>query len=80
MGRACPDPAHRPYWFVTDRLCNHSAFNGYRRTRSAYSSLNCPLCPALTCHWRSKADYVWRIPDERERVVPSKSKELVPVG
>jgi hypothetical protein len=42
-------------WFVLQRQCNHSAFNGYRWTRSAYSSLRCAVCGAI---WRTKADYV----------------------
>lgn len=53
---------HRGSWVVIDRLCNHSAFNGYRRTRSRYSLLKCnhPGCGRL---WRTDAAYVSTIPD-----------------
>lgn len=47
-------------WEVLDYKCNHSAFNGGRRTSSDYSCVTCHQCPAL---WRTKADYVgtlWR--------------------
>jgi hypothetical protein len=36
---------------------NHSAFNGYRHTRSAYSAVECVTCGA---RWRTKAAYVER--------------------
>lgn len=42
------------------RLCNHSAFNGYHYTPSDYSSIRCMTCG---WHWRTKAN-VSHIPDE----------------
>jgi hypothetical protein len=55
----CPErkkkhPADRN-WFVVDRYCNYSAFSGYHRTPSDYSSLTCHTCGAC---WRTKAQYV----------------------
>lgn len=47
-------------WFVLDRLCNHSAFNGYRRTPSEYSAVCCRGCRSI---WRTRADYVAKLPD-----------------
>jgi len=48
------------FWVVTQRQCNHSAFNGYRKTPSAYSGVRCTLCGAF---WRTRAAYVARLPD-----------------
>jgi hypothetical protein len=42
-------------WEVTQRNCNHSAFNGNRRTSSYYSAVRCKQCGAC---WRTKAAYV----------------------
>jgi hypothetical protein len=42
-------------WRVVDRNCNHSAFNGYRKTYSAYSCVRCLDCGV---YWRTKAAYV----------------------
>jgi hypothetical protein len=50
----------RQFQFVTQRWCNHSAFNGYRRTLSLYSTVVCAKCGN---HWRSKSDYVDKLPD-----------------
>ena len=49
---------------VLQRKCNHSAFNGYHRTPSEYSSVAC-----LSCHrtWRTKAAYVDQAPDAKSR-------------
>lgn len=47
-------------WHVIARLCNHSAFNGYRETRSEYSAVRCRVCSAT---WRTKAKFVSRLPD-----------------
>lgn len=47
-------------WAVTDRNANHSAFNGYHRTYSAYSGVICTKCFA---NWRSKANYINYLPD-----------------
>jgi hypothetical protein len=61
-GNACRDPAHRPLWRVTQRHCNHSAFNGYHYTPSAWSSVVC-TAPGCTGCWRTKAAYVYELPD-----------------
>lgn len=61
---ACKISAHRRFWVVVQRRCNHSAFNGYRRTPSPYSRVE---CTALGCAaaWRTKALYADRLPDAR---------------
>lgn len=45
----------RRQWQVTQYRCNHSAFNGYHYTPSAYSSVVCRVCGAS---WRTGAAYV----------------------
>ncbi len=45
----------RSKWQVIQRNCNHSAFNGYHRTYSDYSSVTCTGCGHV---WRTKAAYV----------------------
>ena len=45
---------------VSHRMHNHSAFNGYHRTPSAYSEVHCLCC---RYSWRTKADYVPGLPD-----------------
>lgn len=47
-------------WVVVDRLCNHSAFNGYRYTPSDYSHIKCLTCGKCG---RTKAKYVSELPD-----------------
>ena len=42
-------------WVVLQYKCNHSAFNGYRRTPSDYSTVKCLECGATG---RTKAAYV----------------------
>jgi hypothetical protein len=42
-------------WRVSQRQCNHSAFNGYRRMSSRYSEIMCLHCGAV---WRTAASYV----------------------
>lgn len=59
---ACTTPAHRPFWTVVQRRCNHSAFNGYRRTPSPYSRVEC-TAPGCSAAWRTKAAFVDRLPD-----------------
>lgn len=59
-GWACKDKTHRAQWQVTQRHCNHSAFNGYRRTYSAWSAVRCPECHAI---WRTKGAFVNTLPD-----------------
>lgn len=51
---------HRPYWRMAVRKANYSAFNGYRRTPSAYSQLTCLECRGV---WRTKAACVAATPD-----------------
>ena len=54
--------ANRPsrLWRVMQRTCNHSAFNGYHETWSAYSGLTCLRCGAC---WRTRASYVGLLAD-----------------
>ncbi len=60
-GLVCADPAgHRARWVVLLRRCNYSAFNGYRYTPRAYSTVMCPECDHS---WRTRAAYVDRLPD-----------------
>lgn len=72
MGTACRNKEHRPFWRVRVRNANYSAFNGYRRTPSAYSDLECGSCGGF---WRTKAAYVAEIPD----VEPTRTVSLVAV-
>jgi hypothetical protein len=60
-GTACRDPAHRPAWRVLQRKCNHSTFNGRRKTPSDYSEIYCGIDDR---YWRSKAAYVDQLPDQ----------------
>ena len=62
-GAACKQRAqHESQWVVVQRLCNHSAFNGWHRTRSAWSEVYCRACQTT---WRTKARYVSALPDGR---------------
>jgi hypothetical protein len=61
-GFACRDQEHRPRWYAPEPYSNRSAFNGYHWTPSDYSAVFCPLCPAQTGYWRTKADYVATLP------------------
>ena len=45
-------------WRVLQRYCNHSAFNGYHRTPSDWSTVQCESCGR---HWRTRAKYVGRL-------------------
>lgn len=65
MKRACRNKDHRDAWKVIDRNCNYSAFNGYRRTPSDYSSVICLAFswPQICAVWRTKANYVDTLPD-----------------
>ncbi len=63
QGEACRDRSHRPAWRVLVREANYSAFNGYRRTPSAYSLLCCRACDQV---WRTKAAYVAGTPDAED--------------
>ena len=61
----CPEwdrPLNKRRWVVVHRKCNFSAFNGYRRTPSDYSRLQCRGCRRT---WRTKARYVDQLKDGR---------------
>lgn len=45
---------------VLKRRCNYSAFNGYHRTPSDYSTVKCTAC---NFSWRTKASYVESLKD-----------------
>jgi hypothetical protein len=63
FGCHCPErakPVNQRKWRVTQRLCNHSAFNGYRYTPSDYSTVMCMACNAVG---RTKAKYVAYLAD-----------------
>jgi hypothetical protein len=64
-GPAC-SCGDRRRWRVRDYRCNYSAFNGYHRTPSDYSSVMCLGCSRS---WRTKAAYVDGLPNlsEKER-------------
>lgn len=47
-------------WVVYQRNCHHSAFSGYHRTYSDYSTVKCNGCGAVG---RTKAAYVRDLPD-----------------
>lgn len=53
-------PVSERQWGVSQRFCNHSAFNGYHYTPSDYSSIVCFVC--WEC-WRTKAEYVYHLQD-----------------
>jgi hypothetical protein len=53
-------PIMKRAWRVTKRNFNTSAFNGYHRTDSDYSSVVCLTCSAVG---RTKADYVCCLKD-----------------
>ena len=50
----------RTAWYVVERNCNYSAFNGYKWTWSPYSQVRCATCGRS---WRTKAAYVRALPD-----------------
>ncbi len=58
-------------WVVTDRNCNYSAFSGYHRTASDYCALHCLKCGGV---WRTKAEYVYRVPDGTHRGIIADSE------
>lgn len=62
--KACENRSHRKSWWVHIRRANFSAFNGYRRTPSAYSEVRCGTCGA---RWRTKAVYVDTLPNDPSR-------------
>lgn len=63
FGCHCPErqkPVAERRWFVIQRNCRCSAFDGYRTMRSAWSSVVCLSCSALG---RTRAAYVDRLKD-----------------
>ena len=59
----CPErrkPVGERAWVVRQRNCHHSAFNGYRRTPSEYSTVACLKCGASG---RTRAQYVAHLRD-----------------
>lgn len=63
-------------WRVVQRNCNHSAFNGYRQTPSAYSAVKCLICCRT---WRTKAAYVASLADYRGPDVPEPIEVTIPI-
>lgn len=71
----CPErlrPLRSRHWRITQRYCNHSAFNGYHRTSSDYSAIVCAECNA---HWRTKAAYVGALKDINREAYAAHDKE-----
>lgn len=56
----CEAKDKRKNWRVVQRYCRHSAFDGYQRMSSAYSTVTCLICPGT---WRTKAGYVAGLKD-----------------
>jgi hypothetical protein len=50
-------PIEARAWEWLQFKCNHSAFNGYHRTSSEWSSVICKTCGAV---WRTKANWPLR--------------------
>ncbi len=59
-GESCKVAAHKKDWVVVHRMCNYSAFSGYKWTPSDYSLVSCPKCRRS---WRTKASYVNDLPN-----------------
>lgn len=59
-GTSCKCSTERRAWYVLQRRCNHSKFNGGLHTPSAYSEVRCAACGK---RWRTRAAYVERLPD-----------------
>lgn len=63
QGTACICPGTRSFkrkmWVVLQYRCNYSAFNGYRRSESNYSCVQCTQCGHV---WRTKQPYVDHLP------------------
>lgn len=58
-----PTPAGYHRHLVVARNGNRSALNGYHWTPSDYSAI---YCLETGAYWRTKADYVRRLPDAPE--------------
>jgi hypothetical protein len=65
----------RAEWVVLQRNCNHSLFNGGRKTWSRYSGVYCAGCGAC---WRTKAKYVESLPDSGWEEAHARTVELHP--
>ena len=48
-------PVKERRWVIMQRCCNHSAFSGYHRTPSDYSTVMCLSCLSVG---RTKARYI----------------------
>ncbi len=77
MGQFCtcrgPRSVVEESWRVMQRNCNHSAFNGYAYTPSDWSAIRCQACGN---GWRTKAAYVYRIPDDGADTVDNRVKKI----
>lgn len=51
-------PIEEREWKVLQLKCHHSAFAGYRRTPSHFSSVTCLICGAV---WRTKSDFAYKL-------------------
>lgn len=64
-GTACrcegPRTERMKRWYVMRRQVRCSAFDGYRTMCSDYSTVACPQCGSA---WRTRARYVYLLPDE----------------
>lgn len=63
FGCKCPErqkPTDARNWVVLSRNCNYSAFNGYHKTYSEYSTVSCLSCRAVG---RTKAGFVHSLKD-----------------
>lgn len=56
-------PIEKRNWVVRQRHCHHSAFAGYHRTYSDYSTVACNTCGEVG---RTKANYVSLLPDDEK--------------
>lgn len=66
-GSSSAKAKHREqFWRVLQRNCHHSAFAGYHRTYSDYSSVICMKCGGA---WRTRAKYVDDLPNATEEEV-----------
>ena len=63
FGCKCPErkkPVEQRRWAVVQRNCNHSAFNGYQKAWSEYSSVICLECGNLG---RTRSEFVRHLKD-----------------
>lgn len=50
----------KKFWRIVHYKHNHSAFNGYHRTYSEWSSIIC-VAPGCLASWRTEAAYVEKL-------------------